>query len=291
MGQSRQFYVRLARGILRGRPELARRYLALCRRRKVLRSGVREAQGLATHKSPLADVGFRPPLSVAGCRDSLVVVKAEGIALAGVPVAFDLDGRGRHRGTPVERVAGRLGVSADEVLDLYQAYMAACPRLLAGHPKRRYARLPRLIDTVRRQMGEAEQALLVAYAEREREPTLELAVTASCVLGTSRFMVFAHPDSLAGALEAAERAKSSLGVVVGYSQSDCFRVDKRPVATAWGRGAGVAVLRREDLETLLDGDGVVGIECLPETWRGWRAGRDPQAPARTFYYYEAGAET
>jgi hypothetical protein len=52
----------------------------------------------------------------------------------------------------------------------------------------------------------------------------------------------------------------------------------------------------DDLASLLsspyDGpvgnDGPVGIECLPENWRGWPAGRDQHAPARTFRYYEGG---
>src|SRR3954447_14837957 len=99
-----QFFVRLARGLLCDRPDLARRYLTLRRRRKTLRAAVKRAHHEAIYSSPLADVGFRPPLSVVGC-DSLTVVKAEGLALLlGIPVAFDLDAKGRHRGTPVSQV-------------------------------------------------------------------------------------------------------------------------------------------------------------------------------------------
>ena len=53
-----QFYVRLARGMLRDRPELARRYLTLRRRRKVLRAAVKRAHHQAIYESPLADVGL-----------------------------------------------------------------------------------------------------------------------------------------------------------------------------------------------------------------------------------------
>ena len=130
MAESPQFYVLLARGMLPERPDLDRRHLALCRRRNVLRAGAKEAHRKATCDSPLRDAGFGPPLSVAGC-DSLTVVKAEGLAAAGVPVAFNLDAVGRHRGTPIGLLVDRLGRPAAEVLDLHRKYMAACPRLLA----------------------------------------------------------------------------------------------------------------------------------------------------------------
>jgi len=99
--------------------------------------------------------------------------------------------------------------------------------------------------------------------------------------------VFADRQSLADALMVAGFSAPT-GVVVGYSAAGGLRVNKQPVATAWGRGEGVAVLRLDDLGSLLGGaDGPVGIESLPENWRGWPAGRDQHAPARTFRYFEA----
>lgn len=298
MAESPKFYVRLARGLLRDRPDLARRYLTLCRRRRVLRRGVREAHLEALHKSPLSDVNFRAPLSVAG-EASRVVVRAEGLALEGVPVAFELDARGRHRGTPigvaverlnrVARLANLAPVTAEEVLGLYRAYMAASPRLLPRHPRKRYAKLPGLLERAGLEMEATQERMLAVYAARDPDPTLEAAVTASFALGTSRFMVFADRHSLADALAA---VPTGAGVVVGYNPRTGLRVNKLAVEMAWGRGEGVAVLRWEDLASLLDSldDGPVGIECLPETWRGWPAGRDQHAAARTFKYYEAGRE-
>jgi hypothetical protein len=131
--------------------------------------------------------------------------------------------------------------------------------------------------------------MLAVYAARDPDPSLETAVAASCTLGTSRFMVFADRTSLADALVVPSEADA--GVVVGYSPAG-LRVNKQPVETAWGRGAGIAVVRLEDLASLLDSadDGPVGIECLPESWRGWPAGWDQHATARTFRYYEGGGE-
>ena len=68
---------------------------------------MREAHLEAVHNNPLSEVNFRAPLTVAGCR-SLVVVRAEGLTLEGVPVAFELDARGRHRGTPIGAAVERL---------------------------------------------------------------------------------------------------------------------------------------------------------------------------------------
>ena len=300
MAESPNFYARLARGLLRDRPGLARRYLSLLGRHRRLRRAVRQAHAEAVHRSPLSDVNFRAPLSVAGC-PSIVVVRAEGLAMEGVPVAFELDGSGRHRGTPLRALVGRLNrvarlgglepVTEVEALGLYRAYMAASPRLLPHHPERRYAKLPGLIERVRRQMGELQEAMLAVYAARDPDMSLADAVTASIELDTSRFMVFADRESLAEVISDT-LMDPGRSVVVGYNPRTGLRINKQPVSTAWGRGEGVAVLGWDDLASLLDGggDGPVGIECLPETWRGWPAGRDQHAPARTFRYYEGGGE-
>ena len=68
-------------------------------------------------------------------------------------------------------------------------------------------------------------------------------------------------------------------------------MNRWPVKTEWGRGNGIAVVRMEDLWSLTrsPGDGPVIIECLPEAWRGWPAGRDQHAPARPFAYYQGDA--
>jgi len=290
-----QFFVRLARGMLRDRPDLARRYLALRRRRRVLRRAVRRAHQEAVYGSPLSGFGFRPPLSVAGC-DSLIVVKAEGLALLGVPVAFELDGRGRHRGTTVARalrgLQGELGRAAtvDELLGYYRAYMAACPRLLASHPNLKWAKLPRLLERNRQQLEAAEQQMLACTHAKDQQATVANAVTASIAWETSRFMAFVDRASLDAVLTEID---SMPAVAVGYSAGGGFRVNARAIATLWGRGEGVAVVCLADLCSLLDagaGDGPVGVECLPDTWRGWPAGRDQHAPAKTFRYYEAGEQ-
>ena len=294
MAESPKFFLSLARGLLRDRPDLGRRYLALLRRRRLLRRGVKEAHLRAIHQSPLADVNFRAPLSVAGC-SSLTVVRAEGLALEGVPVAFELDARGRHRGTPLGVLLGRLNrvarlanleaVTEVEALRLYRAYMAASPRLLPRHPLRRYAKLPALLERVRGQMEAVQEQMLAVYAAREQSPSLETAVTASYALGTSRFMVFADKQELADALVV---PSNSDAVIVAFGARR-LRVNKQPVSSVWGRGEGIAVLAWRDLASLLESpeEGPVGIECLPETWRGWPAGRDQHAPGKSFRYYQA----
>ena len=286
-----RFFKRLARVVVRERPELARRYLHLRRRHKILRAAVRQAHRQAIYNSLLADVGFRPPLSVAGC-DSQIVAKAEGLALLGIPVAFDRDGRGRHRGTSAGQILRRLRtrlekpVSFEALLGLYRAYMAACPAMLPSHSNRKWSKLPRLLERNRLQLETAENTLLAMCAARCRTPSLVTAVTASCTLGTSRFMAFVDRDSLARALIDLDIGSQA---VVGFRASTGLHVNKQWVATLWGRGEGSAVLRAGDLRSLIHGDnaieGPVGIECLPETWRGWAGVHDLNSPAKTFEYH------
>jgi hypothetical protein len=286
-----QFYIRLARGLIRHRPDLARHYLTLRGRHKTLYSAVRQAHRQTIENSPLADVGFRPPLSVPGC-DDRTVVKAEGMALHGVPVAFDLDGRRRHRGTPAARILRRFqtelgrSVTVDELLEMYRHYMAASPRLLGSHPNPKWAKLPRLIERNRQQLEAAELQMLACTHARDKRATCVAAVTASVLWGTSRFMACVDRDALNDALQAATLPS----VIVGYCPGGSLRINKKAVTTLWGRGQGSAVLRADDLRSLIRGDddvkGPVLIECLPETWRGWADVRDQNSPAKTFQYYE-----
>ena len=292
---SPKFFVRLARGLLADRPELGRRYLSLCRRRRVLRAGVREAHLKAMADSPLADVGFRPPLSVAGCA-SIIIVQAEGLAMEGVPVSLELDSRGRHRGMALGVVLDRLNRKAEasgvrpftptQVLEFYRSYMAACPKVLDKHPLPRFAKLPRLMERLRREMDRVQQAMLAEAAAKDRDPTLLTALQANVILQTSRFMAFVDRRSLEEAL-AEYYTEPNVGVVIGYCPAKGVSVNRRPVKTEWGRGNGIAVVRMEDLWSLTQppAEGLVGIECLPESWRGWPAGRDQHAPARPFSYF------
>jgi hypothetical protein len=289
-----QFYVRLARGMLRDHPELARRYLALRRRRKVLSAAARAAHREAVYESPLADVRFRPPLSVAGC-DSLIVVKAQALTVIGVPVAFERDAKGRHRGTPVSLALHRLtraldrAVSVDELIALYQQYMRASPRLLGSHPIRKWAKLPWMIAHNREQLEAAEQQMLACLHAREREATCANAVTASVLWGTSRYIAFVDRRSLGEVLTALDSSEPFEAVVAGFRPGTGLRLNKRAVVTVWGRGEGTAVLRVKDLGSLVVRDdtimGPVGIECLPETWRGWAAVRNLNSAAKTFHYF------
>jgi hypothetical protein len=111
-------------------------------------------------------------------------------------------------------------------------------------------------------------------------------VTASVLWGTSRFIAFVDRHSLARALS--DLDIDSQAVVAGFRPSVGLHLNKRRVATLWGRGEGSAVLRAKDLGSLVNGDdkSPVGIECLPKTWRGWAAVRDQDSRAKTFQYYE-----
>jgi hypothetical protein len=153
-------------------------------------------------------------------------------------------------------------------------------------PSLKWSKLPRLLERNRLQLEEAEKSLLAVCAMRNPAPSLVAAVTASCTLGTSRFMAFVNRDSLARALTVLDC--DSEAAVVSFRPSAGLHVNKRPVATLWGRGQGSAVLRAGDLGSLIHGDdaieGPVGIECLPQTWRGWAAVRDENSPAKTFQY-------
>ena len=100
----RRAYVWAAKGLVSS-PKYgaaARRYLSLARRERELQRAARaqhnHARSAANADHPLTQIRFAPPLSVAGC-SSPVVVRAEGLAHRRIPVAFERDEKGRHRGT------------------------------------------------------------------------------------------------------------------------------------------------------------------------------------------------
>jgi hypothetical protein len=249
--------------------DAATRYQDLKRRSKQLRKGWRRVKWQMTRDNPLRAVGFTAPLSLAG-EDSRCVVRAEGLAQVGTPIALDYDAQGRHRGTPIGEVIAKLEArfrrawTVAEVLSAYEQLMRSC-RLdaLSSHTLTRYRKLPDLVARNR--------------AERRRLKDLLDAATAAESLDVDseevRFSVVLDPNALHKALNGIDDGTDS-AVVVGYHPQRGLHFDGRPVVTRAGMGGGFAVVHRHDLVALLqescgDDGHRVELECHPDHWVGF----------------------
>jgi hypothetical protein len=249
--------------------DAATRYQDLKRRFRELRKGWRRVKWQMTGDNPLREVGFTAPLSVAG-EDSRCIVRAEGLARSGTPVALEFDAQGRHRGAPIGEVIAKLEArfgrawTVAEVLAAYDQLMRSSRLdVLRIHPLARYRKLPELIARNR--------------TERRRLQDLLSAATAAELLDVDpdemRFSAVLNPSELQKALNGIERSPNP-AVVVGYHPQRGLHFQGRAVATRAGMGGGFAVVHRGDLAAFLqeyDGEEGYGVEleCHPDYWIGF----------------------
>jgi hypothetical protein len=144
----------------------------------------------------------------------------------------------------------------------------------------RFAKLPRLLERVRREMDEVQRMMMASVSASDRDPSLVTAIRANVVLGTSRFMAFVDRASLEEALVAADFSEPGIGVVIAYCPRGGVRADKVPVKTVWGRGEGAAVCRLEDLWSLTRSRRVTGRWASSVCPRRGGAGRRDETSTR-----------
>ena len=268
-----RFYARIAKCLIQVGDSVpaAQRYLTVLKRQAKLRGGIEEAEAAARKDSVLTDVGFIPPLSVAGCTSD-VVVRAEKMSLDGVPVMTESDEKGVLRGTHLSRVihaiqqaTGRK-YSERQVLELYRKFMIAHPKRLGHHPVKRYAVIPKQLARL-----EAEQEGL----------ELKLAAHVISEYNETRFCVGLHGDDLAAAIARRE------WIVVGCTPGG-VRFNGTPVPSLRQQGCGLAVLATKDLRSLIYGENpVVVLEVRRSDWvgaTGHAHGRTPSGNRRFRFY-------
>ena len=272
-GHGNRLYARIAKCLIQVGDNVpaARRYLTVLKRQAKLQGGIEEAEAVAREDSVLTEVGFIPPLSVAGC-SSDVVVRAEKMSLDEVPLLTEPEAKGQHCGTHVadvihaiHRATGRK-YSEREVLEMYGKLMIAHPKRLARHPIRRYAVIPTLVERL----------------ETERK-ALELTLRAHVVseYDETRFSVGLHGNDLASAIAGRE------WVVVGCTPGG-VRLNGTPVPSLRQQGCGLAVLATKDLQSLIYGENpVVVLEVRRRDWVGatdHAHGRTPSGNRRFRFY-------
>lgn len=278
------FFAQLAAKFSADRPDLDRRHRALLRRQRVLREALRA--GGWGRRNPVGRCGFRPPLSVADCPPGSPAFRlADGLTLAGAPIALGRDEKRRHKGTPLGGLLSLLreaGHPADErqALLWYASYMAA------------HRRVRSRLAATRSQLEACEQAIRAEALCRDPAPTLAEANRASVMYGTSRFMAVVGRADLANLLShAGDGGDIILSRRPGPGTSPGSLRATPPgesVPLLSGHGEGLASLALDDLWRLACGDGnradAVAIECLPGNWRGWPDASDTSAKATTFRY-------
>jgi DNA-binding transcriptional MerR regulator len=234
--------------------DLPKRYLTLRRRRRAIKRIVAEARKAVCRDNMLAEVGFRPPLSVAGETSSIIAVCVEGLELAHVPVAKDFDVYGQHRGMPLcdvrmllEAETGReWGVS--EVIKEYHRLMSWHPQVIHSHPEPRYNKIPRLMEMIRQEREALESRL------RELIKASDVRI----------FSLAAETGSLAKALDSC----AGPGVTLGFREGSPLLLDgKYEVVVGSGHGCGIRTLLLSDLRSLLGKPGdLVVIDCDTDGW-------------------------
>jgi hypothetical protein len=277
------FYLALADELRPERPDLARRYADLRRRREVLMRARDRSSGV--RNNPLALAGFRPPLSLAGASPQVVTLGME-LDLAGLPVALRRDGKGRHRGTTIDeavalvRSKGRPDATEEQVVRWYGALM------------RRHRKISKHVKRNADEIAAAEKVMAAELLCREASPTLREASQAAVVYGTSRFFVTLGRDDLHVVLRDTEADFVVLSHLPGPGGPETGTARLTPpgltLPALWGTGRGLACLRTDDLwkvvHTAGDSEMAVAIECLPGKWRAWPDATDMQSKAMTFDY-------
>ncbi len=269
------YFLKVARGLIRlgEHVPLARRYLSIDARDRVFGREARRVRAAARRGNPLADVGFTMPLSVAG-QDSSVVVRAEALLLAGIPVALERDARGRHRGTPLDELADALFAETGQprgpldVLTLYRDFArAGSPAHLAAHDDPRVARIPRL----RRRLRVERRRLEVELRRAVRTPDV------------ARFAATVSTADLAVAVQPF-RGRERL--LLGFRDRQLCVQGRERFRAVSGHGTGLAVVRAADVWELLSHAGTLLAFEFHEG--GWAATTD-SADGRSwsFQYHPA----
>jgi hypothetical protein len=251
---------RLARGLAKAKdhPEQMRRYLLLCRRERLIRDAYKQAVEATRQSNPLTEIGFAAPLSVHG-EASYVVVRAENMTHRGLPVAFDLDEAGKHRGTPFDEVRRKLaeaGAPRDdaEILKLYELYLKPVPA-----PK----------------FQKAPAALARVTAERRRIEGLIISLLDHPKYNTRRFMVVVERDELAEVLARVQPAADRVLIVSFAGPGKELVVDGNRVPVMTGERAGAQTVWMADLCGMLEmGGSAICMDCHSLHWVGWVSGKD-----------------
>lgn len=254
---------------------LARRYLAVSGRRRVLVTYYERFRAELRRDHPLALIGFRPPLSAAGQPPDVLEVAA-AMNTPQCPIALERDDKGRHRGTSIEDVADQLHqvfpteqFSPRAVLGFYRTWMVPTDQRLAGHGKRA-GRMPKRMLDVALELETLQKCMLDALREPE---------------GVARFTCTVLAVNLQIALElcATKDAKRNRKVVLGFDGTHLCLDGKSRFAASSGCGRGLAVVRRSHLYELIEAGGeCVTIEAQEQRWAGKTDGAPGQFP---FPYY------
>jgi len=217
----------------------------------VLRGAVKRVRRECRQNNPLARIALVPPLCVAG-ESSIVIVRAEGLRLRGVPVETS-----PGEGSPLAIIKERLRIighslCSETVLHLYGQLMAWQHDALPHHPDRRIARIPTLTRTIRTERAGLEGRLR-EYVRRFDSRTFSVAVACE-------------------RLSTVLREIKSPWVLLGYAGQGVLRVaGQYDVAVGWGQGCGLASVATNDLRGLVEGSGskMACIDCDLNGWDAW----------------------
>jgi hypothetical protein len=263
---------------------IARRYLSLVNRRRILVKAMRRAERRARRETLLGQIPFTAPLSVAGC-SSRVIVQAENMRTRGIPIAFELDDKKQHRGTSIDDAVQAVEVETGaavgelELLELCEAYVMASR--IENNPQRRLARIPRLIERIQSEARGLEEQMVNALRAGDvaREAPMFTVVVDRCLL--------------VEAMERSQKARKGRAVVVGCGKR--FAIDGQPLPSIWFRGEGLAVLDRRSISAVLryTTSEAIGIRCGLETWTAWPSddaqpieNDQPTPPGMVMSYYK-----
>jgi hypothetical protein len=253
---------------------IAKRYLGVLRRKRTLERGIKQAHAAARIDSPLGLVLFAPPLSVAGAEPH-VIARARDLAAIGLPFAFEHDGRGLPRGSPIDELIHALAIELGrdigglEVIDMYRHYMAASPALIGCHPEARYRKIGGYLNRLIIQRAHLEEQLAAALAKPQD------------VQNDPKFTLLFRADDLRQAVHAAPRGRPLL---IGASPKG-VAINSRRCTHIWAKGSGAAALDRRQVRLLLrkaEPDEIVGIQCRLADWLGWRGSSRPSDDGTTY---------
>jgi hypothetical protein len=242
---------------------IGRRYLQIMARRQKLRDIVKEIRERDRQQSVLSTVGFKPPLSVAGCCSD-TIVRAEGLALRKIPVAFELDAKARHRGTSIDELAQALEVETGgewterAILEEYAKFMQTYGRALSEHSDRRFARIPRYFKISRSERDALESRLMLLLGDKD--PRI--------------FSVAVRRNDLMAAVH-----DKSGPVVLGCRER--LKVGHEPVITSWVYGGGMCVVAAEDLISFCSQVPEDSIVTITAELSGWNCMAAPPEIAIT----------
>jgi hypothetical protein len=258
---TRQEFKRLARCLIKAKdhPDEMRRYLDVRRQLFELRRRYGAAQQESRDQNPLAEIGFTSPLSIAGETSSFVIVRAEGMAVRNIPVAVDLDAKGKHLGTSMEEVREKLKESGAprtdaDILDLYERYVLAQP----GNEQDR--KIPEAIQALRAERKQLEE-LIVKLLDNPR-------------YNTRRFMVIVEAENLGRVMDGIQPRPDHVNILSYAGLGSDLRVDGISVPVITGDKAGAQTVWMADLYGVVEmsrgwGGSVVCLDCHSLHWIVW----------------------